>query len=278
VRLAGFADLHTHTTASDGLDAPVELVQRAREVGLSAIAIADHDTVDAHLSLTNQDTRGLSVIPAIEMSANVGTAEVHILGYFIDPASQYLAESLAQLRRQRLRRVERFALRLTELGLPLTLDDVMARATGESVGRPHIARAMIDRGYVASVNEAFDQYLAGGRPAFVPRDDVTPEWSIELIHRSGGVAVLAHPYTTGEPAAMMDRLLPAGLDGAEVEYGAYDETHRALLRELAAERSLIATGGSDFHGAEHRENTPLGSGRVPMAVVEQLHARSEGYR
>jgi predicted metal-dependent phosphoesterase TrpH len=278
VRLAGFADLHTHTTASDGLDAPATLVQRARDVGLAAIAIADHDTVDAHLTLTDADTRGIAVIPAIEMSANVGTAEVHILGYFIDPTSERLADALAQLRRQRIRRVERFCARLTALGLPLTMDDVLAHATGESVGRPHIARAMIDRGYVGSVNEAFDEYLAGGRPAFVPRDDVTPEWSIELIHLAGGVAVLAHPYTTGDPSAMLDRLVPVGLDGAEVEYGAYDEEQRAVLRHLAAERSLIPTGGSDFHGAAHRENTPLGNGRVPMAIVEQLRERSEGYR
>jgi predicted metal-dependent phosphoesterase TrpH len=278
VTLTGIADLHTHTTASDGLDAPATLVQRARDVGLAAIAIADHDTVAAHLTLSEADTRGVSIIPAIEMSANVGTAEVHILGYFVDPTSQHLADALAQLRGQRIRRVERFCARLTALGLPLTMDDVLAHATGESVGRPHIARAMIDRGYVASVNDAFERYLAGGRPAFVPRDDVTPEWSIELIHQAGGVAVLAHPYTTGDPAAMMDRLLLVGLDGAEVEYGSYGEEQRAILRELAATRSLIPTGGSDYHGATHRENTPLGSGNVPMAIVEQLRDRSERYR
>ena len=137
---------------------------------------------------------------------------------------------------------------------------------------------MIDQGYVASVNEAFDRYLAGGRPAFVPRDDVTPEWSIALIHAAGGAAVLAHPLTTNDPAAMMDRLIPAGLDGAEVEYGAYGETERALLRELAQSRGLIPTGGSDFHGAEHRENAPLGSGRVPLSVVDQIQNRAEEYR
>jgi predicted metal-dependent phosphoesterase TrpH len=278
VTLTGIADLHTHTTASDGLDAPATLVQRARDVGLAVIAIADHDTVDAHLTLSDADTRGVTVIPAIELSANVGTAEVHILGYFVDPTSKRLADALAQLRQQRVRRVERFCARLTALGLPLTMDDVLAHATGESVGRPHIARAMIDRGYVASVNDAFERYLAGGRPAFVPRDDVTPESSIELIHQAGGVAVLAHPYTTGDPAAMMDRLLPVGLDGAEVEYGSYGEEQRAVLRELAAARSLIPTGGSDYHGETHRENSPLGSGTVPMAIVEQLRDRSEGYR
>jgi predicted metal-dependent phosphoesterase TrpH len=273
-----FADLHTHTTASDGLETPAELVQLASRAGLAAIAIADHDTVDAHLSLSGVDRRKITVIPAIEMSANVGTAEVHILGYFVDPTSQELTESLARLRRQRLRRVERFSRRLTEIGLPISVEQVLAHATGESVGRPHIARAMIDQGYVSSVNEAFDRYLSGGRPAFVPRDDVTPEWSIELIHAAGGVAVLAHPLTTVDPAAWMDRLIPLGLDGAEVEYGAYDNTQRAYLRELATSRGLIQTGGSDFHGAAHRENTPLGSGRVPLSVVDQIRDRSDRYR
>lgn len=273
-----YADLHTHTTASDGLETPAELVQMASRAGLAAIAIADHDTVDAHLSLTDDEHQALIVIPAIEMSANVGTAEVHILGYFIDPTSQALAESLSQLRRQRLARVERFCQRLTEIGLPMTIEQVLVHATGESVGRPHIARAMIDQGYVGSVNEAFDRYLAGGRPAFVPRDDVTPEWSIELIHSAGGAAVLAHPLTTDDPAAMMDRLMPAGLDGSEVEYGAYDDTQRTYLRALAESRGLIPTGGSDFHGAAHRENAPLGSGGVPQSIVDWLRERSEGYQ
>lgn len=274
---ARIADLHTHTTASDGLDEPATLVQRAVSSGLAAIAITDHDTVDAHFTL--QDHRvPIMVVPGIEMSANVGTQEVHILGYFVDPASQYLADALATLRQQRLRRMERFCARLTAIGLPITMEEVLRQATGESVGRPHVARAMIERGYVESVGEAFDKYLAGGRPGFVPRDDVTPESSINLIHSSGGVAVLAHPYTTENPARMMDRLIEVGLDGAEVEYGAYAEEHRAHLRNLASARSLIQTGGSDFHGLTHRETTPLGAGSVSMAIVDQLHDRSMRYQ
>jgi 3',5'-nucleoside bisphosphate phosphatase len=272
------ADLHTHTTASDGRDTPTELVPRAQSCGLGAIAITDHDTVDAHLTLATKSTQNLRVIPGIEMSTNVGTAEIHVLGYFIDLTSPYLTDQLAALRQQRLRRVERFCARLTELRLPLTMADVLAEATGESVGRPHIARAMIKRDYVSSVNEAFDRFLAGGRPGFVPRDDVTPESAINLIHSAGGVAVLAHPYTTGNPAGTMDRLLKCGLDGTEVEYGAYDEHERAYLRTLANERSLIPAGGSDFHGLDHRESTPLGSGGVSFDIVDQLLARSEQYR
>ena len=272
------ADLHTHTTASDGRDAPLALVQRAQSMNLAAIAITDHDTVDAHLSLSVDPPPALQIIPGIELSANVGMSEVHVLGYFIDVTSSYLTDQLEALRKQRMKRVERFCARLTELDLPLTIDEVLVQATGESVGRPHIARAMIEHGYVSSVNEAFERYLAGGRPAFVPRVDITPEASIELIHKSGGVAVLAHPFTTGDPAGMMNRLLSVGLDGAEVEYGSYAETEREELRAMAQARALIPTGGSDFHGADHRECTPLGAGGVSLDVVERLRQRSEQYR
>lgn len=272
------ADLHTHTTASDGLDTPATLLLRAQSASLGAIAITDHDTVDAHLQLARDEIGIPRVIPGIELSANVGTSEVHILGYFINVASADLSSRLSDLRRQRLQRIERFCARLTQLGLTLTMDDVLAEATGKTVGRPHIARAMIARGYVSTVSQAFEQYLAGGRPAFVPRDDVTPESSIELIHKAGGAAVLAHPLTTGDAAGMVDRLQRVGLDGLEVEYGAYSETQRGPLRELARTRHLIPTGGSDFHGVDHRESTSLGLGGVSLETLNRLHAVSERYR
>lgn len=272
------ADLHTHTTASDGLDAPEVLVQRANDEGLDAIAIADHDTVDAHLQLKTANIGILLLIPAIEMSANVGANEVHVLGYFIQVEDVHLADRLRDLREQRLVRIERFCTRLTRLGLPLTLDEVLVHASGDSAGRPHIARAMIGKGYVASVGEAFDRYLSGGRPAFVPREDVTPEWSIDLIHSAGGAAVLAHPYTTGNPAQTTERLLPHGLDGIEVRYGVYDDVQRTYLQALADRFSLVPTGGSDYHGAEHREDAPLGSGWVEGAVVSRLEAAAQRYR
>lgn len=246
----------------------------AREAELSAIAIADHDTIDAHLELGDADS-SLQIISAIEMSANVGDAEVHVLGYFIDVRSAWLADRLTELQRQRLARIERFCKRLTSLGLPLRLEDVLHHASGKSVGRPHIARAMVERGYVNTVGEAFDRYLAGGRPAFVPREDVTPESSIALIHGAGGAAVLAHPYTTGNPERMIERLLPLGLDGLEVEYGYYDETQRTYLRDLANKFDLIPTGGSDYHGVGHREDSTLGSGSVDDAIVTRLRSRAE---
>jgi 3',5'-nucleoside bisphosphate phosphatase len=271
------ADLHTHSTASDGTEDPQTVVDLAHQAGLAVIAIADHDTIDGFTRLLPDSSLPVRVIPAIEMSANVGDAEVHILGYFINPASDYLAEQLAQLQRQRMRRIERFCDRLTAIGLPLTIDEVLSFATGNSVGRPHIARAMIARGYVESVGDAFDSYLAGGRPGFVPRDDMTPERAIEIIHSAGGVASLAHPYTTGDPARTVERLLPAGLDAMEVEYGAYAEPDRAVLRSLATSAGLIPTGGSDYHGREHRSDVPIGAGSVTLATVAELETRADRY-
>lgn len=252
-------------------------MERAESSGLAAIAIADHDTVSAHLRLAGNIPDEIRLIPAIEMSANVGNAEVHILGYFINTVSSYLREQLSQLQEQRLSRIERFCTRLTSLGLPLGMEDVLRHATGQSIGRPHIARAMIERGYVSSVGEAFERYLSGGRPAFVPREDVTPESSIALIHAAGGVAVLAHPYTTGSPERTIQRLLPLGLDGMEVEYGVYDPVQRSYLRSLSERYKLIATGGSDYHGAEHREDAPLGLGSVGLDVVCELEETAQRY-
>ncbi|MDQ2683342.1 MAG: PHP domain-containing protein [Chloroflexota bacterium] len=233
--------------------------------------------MDAHRILGDRPPTDLTIIPAIEMSANVGDAEVHVLGYFIDVHSAWLASRLDDLQQQRLSRIERFCTRLTSLGLPLTMAEVLDQATGASVGRPHIARAMVDRGYVNTVGEAFDRYLAGGRPAFVPREDVTPESSIELIHGAGGAAVLAHPYTTGNPERTIERLLPLGLDGLEVEYGYYDELQRSFLRDLAARFNLIPTGGSDYHGHGHREESTLGVGSVSEDIVARLQDRAERY-
>jgi predicted metal-dependent phosphoesterase TrpH len=154
----------------------------------------------------------------------------------------------------------------------------MREVTGNVAGRPHIARAMMKLGYVSSVGDAFDRYIAGGRPGFVPRDDVTPEFAINLIHDAGGAAVLAHPFTTGDVERTIDRLSTVDLDGIEVEYGAYDEPKRAQLRGIAAARSLIPTGGSDFHGVGHRDDSPLASGVASIEIVARLFERATRYR
>jgi len=266
----GVADLHTHTTASDGLRSPTVLVAEARSAGLAAIGLTDHDTVDGVAEAVAAAGLDLQIIPGIELSATAGAAEAHILGYFVDPASDALLTALADFRGQRETRMRRFTVRLTELGLPITHEEVLAESGDGSVGRPHLARVMVRRGYVADVAEAFDRYLAIGRPGFVEKDDITPEACIALIGQAGGVAVLAHPFSTNDPEGFAVRLKTAGLTGLEVEYGAYDEPRRAILRDIAARHDLIPTGGSDYHGPEHRETNRLGDGRVPMSIVADL--------
>ena len=270
LRLGSVADLHTHTTASDGLLSPVELVGEATAAGLAAIAITDHDTVDGIAEATAAAGPGLQVVPGIELAGTVGPREAHILGFFVDPTSPALLRTLAEFRRLRIDRMERFARHLTAAGLPLTLDEILAEASGGSVGRPHIARAMIRLGYVETIQTAFEGYLVPGCPTFVPKDEFSPEACIDVVRSAGGVAVLAHPFSTGDPDEFALRLAGAGLTGIEVEYGVYDEQRRAVLRDIAARHGLVATGGSDYHGPEHRENNRLGDGTSPMSTVAEL--------
>ena len=273
-----FADLHMHTTASDGDFSPPRLVAEATTVGLRAIAICDHDTVAGAREAAAFSRNALEIIPGIEMSANVGNDEVHVLGLFIDFEDAELLQRLSWLQEQRIMRVRRFCDRLTELDVPIEFADVEKEASGESIGRPHIARAMIRRGYVQSVNEAFDKYLASGRQAFVPRTDVTPEECIATIHAAGGVASLAHPFTIADPEAMLGRLQPGGLDALESEYGAYSEEQRSELRSLAMRFGLLSTGGSDYHGPTHRESNPPGSGGVSQSELERVRQRANRNR
>ena len=264
------ADLHAHTTASDGLLSPSELVAQAKTAGLAAIAITDHDTVDGVAEAIAAAGEAIRVIPGIELSGTVGEREAHVLGYFVDPTSSSLLRALADFRRQRIDRMGRFADRLTALGLPLTLEQILAETSGGAAGRPHVARAMVRRGYVASVGEAFERFLTAGCPTFVPKTEFSPEACIAVIRDAGGVASLAHPYGTGDPESFATRLKAVGLTGLEVEYGAYGEDQRAVLREIAARNGLVATGGSDYHGSTDRIDRGLGSGQVPLATVEDL--------
>lgn len=267
---AGVADLHTHTTASDGLLPPAELVAEAKSAGLSAIGVTDHDTVDGIADAVAAGGSDLQVVPGIELSAALDGREPHILGYFVDPESDALLSALADFRLQREQRMHAFAARLTEIGLPVAFDEIAALSGDGAMGRPHLAAAMIRRGYVADVPDAFARYLSPGTPGFVPKREVTPETCIGLIREAGGVAVLAHPFSTGDPEGFAVRLKSMGMGGLEVEYGSYDEEQRATLRAIAARHGLLATGGSDYHGPMYRHDRGLGGGSVPMSTIADL--------
>jgi 3',5'-nucleoside bisphosphate phosphatase len=274
-------DLHMHTTVSDGRLTPTELIQRAHARGLRHLAITDHDNVDGlPEAQAEADRLGLELIPGIELSTDHGTSGVHILGYFIRHTDPVLRERLAPMRDDRLYRASAMVERLGELGFPVSWERVLAIAGEGSVGRPHIAQALLAAGHVASITDAFDRFLADGGPAYVERMKMTPEEGIAIIHAFGGVAAVAHPYDAPDVDALIAELAQAGLDGVETYYQGYGPQRVNHLAALARRHNLVPTGGSDFHGfpmgnATGVEND-LGSVPIPADTVERLRRRVAG--
>lgn len=267
-------DLHTHTTASDGQLTPAALVALARSLGISTLGITDHDTTGGLVEAQSAaQAAGLTVIPGVELSAEDNGGDVHMLGYYIDIHNQPFQAALEDFRSRRYFRGQKIAEKLGTLGLPLEWEQVENIAEGGAIGRPHIARAMMQAGYVGSVKEAFERYLHNGGPAYVSRSRLSPEEAVELIHTAGGAAVLAHPVHVHDYRAMLDRLIPIGLDGVEVVYPDHSPTLEAELRDIAQRHDLIMTGGSDFHGINIPGKAMLGSVTPPEDAVPRLHAR-----
>ena len=275
-RAASPVDLHTHTDASDGLLAPAELVDLASRRGLSVLGITDHDTIDGLAAASERAAeRGITLVPGVELSTTGTGAELHILGYFVDTSDDAFVRRLRELAEGRRDRIARMVELLNEHGYPVSLDRVFALAGDGSVGRPHIARALMELGAVSSVGEAFDRFLGRAGPAWVPRAPFPPEEALALLTANGALPVIAHPYTTRGPQEMIDRLLPHGLRGLECFYGEYDAAqHRALLA-LATAAGLVPTGGSDYHGPKFKEGRELGSAPVPMSSYDALRALHE---
>ena len=264
-------DLHTHTTASDGSLSPVQLVQKAQEIGLSALAVTDHDTISGLADAAAEaKRRGLDFLAGVELSVEDKEGRFHLLGYGFNPNFPELAEKLVELRRSRAARNTQMAEKMAELGLPVTMDDVRDAARkhaedgeeSEVIARPHFAQALIAKGVVGSVQEAFDKYLASGKPLYHAKEVLTPADAIALLHRAGGVAVMAHPglVPLSKPAlaARVKSLAEdAGMDGIEALYSQHSSADTAFFLELARENGLLVTGGSDFHGTP-KPHVPLG--------------------
>ena len=274
-------DLHVHSSFSDGSFTPTELAVRGTEIGLSAMALTDHDGVDGvPLFLDACEGRPMEGISGVEISASVDHGTLHMLGYFIDPQDAKLSEVLEHIREGRSERNHRILDKLKALGLELEWDEVRAFAGEDVVGRPHFAQALLARGYVRSKDDAFGVYLAKGKSAYVDRFRLPPGESIALIAEAGGVPVLAHPFTldlgAGALRSFTTELKEAGLQGIEVYYSEHSDRQRAEYLGLAAELDLVATGGSDFHG-EINPAVKLGYGfgslRVPDDVVDALRER-----
>ncbi len=267
-------DLHIHTTASDGRFSPAEIVCKSAEGGLTVIAISDHDTVDGIIPAIEaaEAFPQLEVIPCVEISTDVPDGEVHVLGYFIDYTDSELQTKLERMRNSRRQRAERMVAKLRNFGLEVEWDRVQEISGGSALGRPHIARAMLEKGYIASIREAFDRYISRGGPAYVEREKMTPVEAVELILQSNGLPVLAHPLTIPNPEKMVIEMKRAGLVGIEAYYGAYTAEEVNRLVRIAKRHSLIASGGSDYHGLDDTAETMLGGVYVPVESVERLVA------
>ncbi len=275
--MESYIDLHTHSTASDGSMTPVELVRHAFAKGLGALAITDHDTLNGAGQAVAEGKRlGIEVVPGVEISVSFNP-EMHLLGYFLSGEYSAIQDTLEDLRRKREERNPRIIQRLNELGFDITLSEANGLAAGGNTGRPHIARVLVNKGYVASVEEAFDKYLASGRPAYFKKEKLTPEEGIHEIAKAGGIPVLAHPIYLGLDDIQLDHLLghlkEAGLRGMEALYSENTEKQTAELLRLAQKHKLLVTGGSDFHGS-FKPHIEIGSGRgalkIPYALLSAL--------
>ncbi len=270
-------DLHIHSTASDGRHSPQEIVRKAAGLGLEVIALADHDSVDG-IAPALEEARKLNrlqFIPAVEVSTDVPSGEVHILGYFIDYTSEELAAALERFRYSREGRAQGMVAKLAELGVHINWERVREIAGDGAIGRPHIAQAMLEKGHIGSIKEAFDRYIARDGPAYVERDKMTPEEAVRLILRNRGLPVMAHPSTAPEPEAMIVELKAAGMVGIEAYYNNYLNEEIGNLVALAENHGLIITGGSDYHGLDESNETLMGGVEVPMEAVNRLIARAE---
>lgn len=273
----GRADLHVHTRASDGLLTPAEVVGQACAAGLAAVGIADHDTLDGIPEALQAASAcpSLRVVPAVEINTDHGESEVHILGYFPDLTDAGFRAFLDRQVQSRKDRARRMVARLCSLGLSIELERVEELASGGVVGRPHIAAALAERGYVESFQEAMERLLMRGRPGYVPRHKLRPHEAVEAVIRARGVPVVAHPGSPPCSEGLIDELALLGLQGLEVLHPLHTAAQRKRFRAMAAERGLVPTGGTDFHGYGRGMTAKfrIGEITVPIETVQELLAR-----
>jgi len=277
----GYIDLHLHTTASDGVLTPSEMVKYAKSKGLQAIAITDHDTIEGcEEGLSEGEKLGFEVIPGIEISAEHSPGSMHILGFFLDIYHPLLNERLEHLQRARAERNPKIIGKLNQLGVHITYEEVLKASGGGQVGRPHFANVLIEKKYVKSFQEAFERFLKKGAPAYVDKVRFTSKEALHFINEAKGVAVLAHPNTLGmdgysDLEKLILRLVGEGLKGIEVYYPEHSPAEIGQYKALAERFGLLSTGGTDYHGME-KNGLEIGLGRgemkLPYSIVESLKA------
>jgi hypothetical protein len=274
----GGVDLHSHTTASDGALAPRDLVRLAARHGVRVLAVTDHDSTEGLPEAIDEAARhGIEIVPGLEINTDVPGAEIHVLGYCVDWQADWFQAFLREQRAERTARVYRIVERLTGLGMPLAAEEVFAICKEGSPGRPHVAQAMVNRGYVKSVREAFDRWLRADGPANVPRRRLTPAEAVAVIRRAGGVPVLAHPGLANRDE-MIPELVAAGLAGIETDYPEHSVGQITGYRRMCQRLRLVATGGSDYHGSHTGRASTVGSPHIPLEVWHALKQKAQELR
>lgn len=272
------ADLHIHTTASDGLLSPEEVIRWAAQKKLSAVAITDHDTIKGiQPALEYSEKYPVEVVPGIEFSTEYNEEEIHILGYYIDYDNKELLKKLDEMYQSRFNRAIKMVDKLQEIGIQITLEQVQAIAENGTIGRPHIARAMQEKGYITNIKDAFKQYLGKGCPAYVERYRIGCKEAIDLIKRLGGVAVLAHPGLVDNRSYISD-IIEMGIEGIEAYHTKHDDETIRFSVKLAADYNLLITGGSDCHGIFLNNEPILGNIWVDYKNVLLLKQKAEKNR
>ncbi|MPM18153.1 Phosphoribosyl 1,2-cyclic phosphate 1,2-diphosphodiesterase [bioreactor metagenome] len=273
------ADLHIHTTASDGRLSPEEVLSKAAKYGLSYIAITDHDTVDGLISIKNNSLKSnLVVIPGIEFSIDLPEHEVHVLGYYIDPFDKQLQEQLLTITDDRRKRIEKIVVRLNAIGYKITYEEIL-NSTKEtsSIGRPNVARVLVEKGYFQTVAQVFEQLLYKNGPVYIPHYKLKPQQAIELINRCGGIPVLAHPGLIGDDNIVL-KMIEYGICGLEAFHPKHSKEQRNKYAQLADGYKLLVTGGSDFHGIPSRYPEELGVFTVPDELALSLQRYSQALK
>ncbi|MET8133602.1 PHP domain-containing protein [Streptomyces sp. NPDC005251] len=272
-------DLHAHSTASDGTDTPAEVVRNAAAAGLDVVALTDHDTTRGYAEAIAALPEGLTLVTGAELSCRIDGISMHLLAYLFDAEEPALLAERELVRDDRVPRAQGMIARLRELGVPITWEQVARIAGDGSVGRPHVASALVELGVVDSVSDAFTgQWLADGGRAYVPKHETDPFEAIRLVKGAGGVAVLAHPAASKRgrtvPESVIAELATAGLDGIEVDHMDHEPATRARLRGLASELGLLTTGSSDYHGS--RKTCVLGEFTTDPEVYGEITRRATG--
>lgn len=273
-----FADLHIHSWFSDGQYSPSDIVKMAKEIGFSAISLTDHDTMrGVNQAVQMGDELGIEVIPGVEISTVFNGDEVHILAYMCDPENIKLKEKLNTMQLARKERIKKMVLKLRELNFDISYEEVSAAAGSGSIGRPHIARVLLEKGYVRTISEAFKDLLTPGCPAYIARYNITPKEAIELILQAEGVPIIAHPGLLKDDS-IIPELIGYGLRGIEVWHPDHKKNTRKKYRDLAYKHGVLLTGGSDWHGKNKAAKFKLGNIKLDYEYVEKLKAEQKNIK